>query len=567
MKRKQTKPYFKLFIKLAFFYGVFLLPDAQAANIARPPQGAQLLPQNPRENVQTFPSNPELNIEQPNLATTTSTVTLYVRKINIVGNTVFFDNCTLHDLVKEGEGKTLSLTQLNQLAARISHYYQQHGYPFSRAYIPAQHIKNGVIQFNILEARYGCIQIKNRSRLSPDRARLYLKPLHTNDIIETAKLNRSLLLINDLPGIVTRSTLGPGETVGSSDLQLLIEPAKFINGFVGIDNYGSPYTGRTRYNASLQFNNPSGQGDQIVIDGLSSGRDLMYGHFGYDFPIYPGFNIGTNYYGMTYRLKNSLNPLQAVGNFNVADAWLTYDWVRRTQVSFSSTLRYVYKNMHDNVKTVDVYKMRDSNAAKLENSAEIRDSYGTTNIYLAVTQGVLTFKSTADGGGIDAFTANTAGSFTKVNFHLSRSQSFTERTSLYLGADGQLASKNLDSTEQMVLGGPFIVRSYDVGTLSGAQGYSATAELRHIVDMPTVPGIWRPMVFVDAGHIQIYKNPFTADPNRFNLFSTGLGIDISWKRGWNLSARYAHRLGAPPPPNIVSLVDNDQVWVQFGKSF
>jgi hemolysin activation/secretion protein len=566
MKGKQTKRNCKfslLLIKLAVCYGIFLSPSAQAVDLTRTPQGSQLLPPNPRESVPTFPSTTELNVEQPTLVTTTSTATLYIRKIKIVGNTVF-DTCTLDALIADGEGKILSLTQLNQLAGRISHYYQQHGYLLSRAYIPAQSIKNGVVQFNILEARYGAIQIKNMSRLSSYRASLFLRPLHTNDIIEIAKLNRSLLLLNDLPGIVTRSTIGPGKTVGSSDLQVFIEPAKLINGFVGIDNYGSPYTGRTRYNASLLFNNPTGQGDQLVIDGFSSGRDLMYGHFGYDFPLYPGLNIGTNYYGMTYRLKNSLDPLQAVGNLNIADLWLTYDWIRRTHVNFNSTLRYAYKNMHDNVKAVYVYRMRHSNAAKLENSAEFRDSYGTSNVYLAVTQGVLTFNNAFDGAWIDSFTAKTAGSFTKVNFHLSRLQQFTENTSLYLGGDGQLASKNLDSSEQLVLGGPFVIRSYDVGAISGAQGYTATAELRHIINMP-IPGVWRPMIFVDAGRIQIYKDQFTPEPNIFSLYSTGFGLDVNWK-GWILSGRYAHRLGSSPPPNI-SLINKDQVWVQFGKSF
>ncbi|WP_218813703.1 ShlB/FhaC/HecB family hemolysin secretion/activation protein [Rickettsiella endosymbiont of Dermanyssus gallinae] len=567
MKGKHTTPYYKfslLLIKLAVCYYVFL-PYAQAAQPLRAPQGSQLLPQNPRELVPTFPSNTQLQVEQPKSAENISTATLYVSKIKIFGNTVF-DPYTLHALVADGEKKTQNLNQLNKLAARISHYYQQHGYPFSRAYIPAQTIKNGVVQFNILEARSSAIQIKNSSRLSPYKANQFLSPLHINNIIQTSKLNRSLLLLNDLSGIVTRSTIGPGKTVGSSDLEVLIEPGNSINGFVGIDNYGSPYTGRTRYSGSLQFNNPTGQGDQIVIDGLSSGRNLLYGHFGYDFPLYPAFNIGTNYYGMTYRLQDNLDPLHAEGNLNIADLWLSYDWVRRVHVNFNSILRYVYKNMHDNLKAVDIYKMRHSNSFKLENTAEFRDPYGTTNVYMALTQGILTFNNAFDGGGIDSISARTAGSFTKANLHLSRLQQFTENTSLYVGGDVQLASKNLDSSEQLVLGGPFIVRSYDVGTISGAQGYTATAELRHILNMPTIPGTWRPLIFIDAGRIQINKDQFINDSNLFNLYSTGVGLDVSWK-DWNLSGRFAHRIGAPPPPNIVSLIDDNQVWVQFGKNF
>lgn len=359
----------------------------------------------------------------------------------------------LHRLVSSQEGKLMSLNQLNQLANCISRYYQQHGYPFSRAYIPAQRITNGLIQFNILEARYGAIKIKNRSRLACCRAKLYLTPLRRDELIESSKLNRSLLLLNDLSGIRTQSIISPGETVGHSDLLVLIEPAASVNGSLGIDNYGSPYTGRVRYNGSLQFNNPT-EGDQLLIEGLTAGRNLMYGHFGYNFPVYPGVNIGANYYGMTYRLKNDLGPFQPVGNLNIADVWLIYDWVRRDRVNFSSTLRYVYKNMHDNYKAVGIYKMRHSNALRLENSAEFRDTFGTTNLYLAVAQGVLTFNRPVYGANIDTISPNTAGSFTRANLHISRLQQLTENTLLYLGADGQLASKNLDSSEQLVFGGP-----------------------------------------------------------------------------------------------------------------
>lgn len=566
MPEKYSKRCYKFslsLIRFAICYG-FFLSSTQAITLTRTPQSAQLLPQNPRERVQTFQDNTELRIEQPKLLESTSKITLYVRQIKIIGNTVF-NTDSLHALVADGEGKTLNLTQLNQLAARISHYYQQHGYLLSRAYIPAQSIKNGVIQFNVLEARYGTIQIKNSSRLSSYKAKLFFNPLHINDIIETSKLSRSLLLLNDLPGIKTFNTFCPGQIMGSSDLQVLIKPDDLINGFVGIDNYGNRYTGRLRYDASLQFNNPTGQGDQIVLDAVSSGRDLMYGHFGYMFPLYPGFNIGMNYSGMTYRLKDNLAPLQAEGNMNLADLWLSYAWIRQINININSTLRYIYKNLQDDVKAISIYKKRHSNAVSLENSAEFRDLYGKTNLYFAVTCGNLSFKNAFDGGAFDSISAKTAGSFAKANLHLSRVQQFTQNTSLYLGGDGQLASKNLDTSEQFILGGPFLIRSYDVGAISGTQGYTATAELRHILNMP-ISGIWRPMIFIDTGRIQIYKNKFTHDSNVFNLHSTGFGLDVSWKN-WNLSSRFAHRIGPTPPANIVSYITDNEVWVQFGINF
>lgn len=265
MKRKLAKKSPKLsllLIKLAVCYEIFASSSTQAFILYRTPEGTQLLPPNLYENSKTLQNDSELKIKQPCPNKNTSTSTLYVRQIKIVGNTVF-DTDILHALLKNGEGKTLTLNQLNQLnqlVACISHYYQQNGYPFSRAYIPAQCIKNNVVQFNILEARYGDIRIKNLSRLTTYLANRMLNPLHINDRVEASKLLRSLLLLNDLPGIKASSSIGPGQAPGSSDLEVLIKPSDLMNGFIGIDNYGSPYTGRPRYSASLQFNNPTGGG-------------------------------------------------------------------------------------------------------------------------------------------------------------------------------------------------------------------------------------------------------------------------------------------------------------------
>lgn len=557
-----------LVVKCIVFCGIFLCPYVQAAVNKPVPQAAQLLPHNARANVQTFPNHININIKQRlPLKKGCDKEKVYVRKIKIVGNTLF-DTSTLENLVVDARNKALTLCQLQELTARISHHYQQHGYLFSRAYIPMQVIKNGLIQFNILEARYADIRIKNRSRLACNRVNLYLKPLHKHDIIEMSKLNRSLFLLNDLSGIVTHSVMSPGKSVGTSNLQLSLEPTPLINGFVGVDNYGTYYTGKTRYNASVLFNNPLGQGDKIAIEGVSSGRALIYGHVGYNFPLYPALNIGTNYYGTTYRLEGDMNILQTEGKLNIADVWLSYDWVRRTHVNFNSILRYVHKNMNDRVQAADIYKMRYSNAVRLENSAEFRDPYGNTHLYLAIAQGVLNLNNASNNFGMDSsvpVAAHTLGGFTRVNFHLSRTQQLTENNALYLGGDGQLANKNLDSSEQLVLGGPFITRSYDVGALSGTQGYSVSTELRHVICTP-MAGSWRSLLFVDAGRVQIYKHPISPEPNVFNLYSAGIGLDVIWK-GWTLSSRYGHQIASALPPSIANLLGKDKVWIQLGKNF
>ncbi len=65
-----------------------------------------------------------------------------VKTIQITGNTQF-NSAELHPLVAAGEGKSLTLSQLRELAARISDYYHAHGFPLAQAIIPAQTIQDG----------------------------------------------------------------------------------------------------------------------------------------------------------------------------------------------------------------------------------------------------------------------------------------------------------------------------------------------------------------------------------------------------------------------------------------
>lgn len=573
MKRKQTKQHskFELALKLTACCGLLLPLYAQAAPEPKVgPNGAQLLPQNPRNLLQGFSGDNSLNVLSHKSTIDTNKETLFVRKIKIVGNKVF-DTKTLHALVADGEGKSLTFQQLKDLAERISHYYQEHGYLVSHAYIPQQREEDGTIEFQVLEAYYDVINIKNNSRLINYRAKNMLNGLHPGDLVRTATLNRDLLLLNDIPGIVSSSSLSPGKALGTSELDVKIEPGDLVNGSVGLDNYGSRYNGINRYNGALKFNNPTGLGDQLSLDALTTGPYMMYGRVGYKIPVYGGLNAGLNHTRMQYKLRGILTSLKEEGAQATSDVWLSYAWIRDITVNINSTLRYTHKNMEDNILAAPIYKKRHSDTVALENSANFLDTHGRTDVYLSVSRGNLTFNSGIAGGLADADSLNSKGGFTKANLHIARLQQFTQSTSLYLGFDGQLSHNNLDSTEKMTLGGPFSVRGYETGAISGDQGYSATAELRHQFNLPFQVSL-TPLIFADTGRIQInQKNQSPAGEvlstnNLVNLSATGLGVDIYW-RGWNVSTRYAQRIGATPPDRTVSRLDNSKAWIQLSKSF
>ncbi len=65
-----------------------------------------------------------------------------------------------------------------------------------------------------------------------------------------------------------------------------VNEGPLVQGSVSVDNYGNRYTGDLRATASVDFNNPTGIGDQIGILGTKAIEgDLELKKISYNFPI------------------------------------------------------------------------------------------------------------------------------------------------------------------------------------------------------------------------------------------------------------------------------------------
>lgn len=138
-------------------------------------------------------------------------------------------------------GKELTLAQLQTLADRISARYHASGFLLARAYLPAQDIRNGVVEIAVLEGRLGKLAVSNGSTLTDARVASRLSGLREGEALDGGALERELLLLNDLPGVQVRSTLRPGASVGTTDLDIQLARHAPYSGSVELDNYGNRY--------------------------------------------------------------------------------------------------------------------------------------------------------------------------------------------------------------------------------------------------------------------------------------------------------------------------------------
>lgn len=527
-----------------------------------PPSGGQLLQQLTLPPPPPPADKPSLSVEQADNTRATATTPIPVKHIRITGNALIPEN-QLHDLVASAEGKTVTLADLQELASRITALYHKKGYPLARAYVPAQSVQDGEITLAVVEARYGKVTLKNETPTSDRPLNATLAPLASGSVVNDWTLDRSLLLLSDIPGVIVNSTVRPGTAPGTSDLEVDATPAPRYTGFAAIDDFGNRYTGRTRGSLTLDVNSLFHHGDKLDFSALTSGPGMTYGELGYKYLLNgQGTTLGVSTSELHYHLSGILSDLEAHGTAQVDTVNLTHPFIRNTAGNLYGQLQFDHKQLHDDIDLASIRTDRHTNGVTAVLAGDRRDNHGVSNFNLSAALGHVTFDDDA-ARVTDLAGANTQGRDQHYNLTLSRLQQLDTVDGLYLAFSGQLASKNLDPADQFYLGGPSNVRGYDVGAITGAQGDLLTLEWRRTLPIP-VRGSWIASVFADSGHLKVYKDPFVPGTNSATLSDAGVGLHWDGPREWTASAQVATHVG--PTPSLVHS-DSTRVWVQVQKGF
>lgn len=550
---------------------IFLAINAhlvQAQNQPLTPQtsSGQILQQLTRPPAEAPPSKLDLSVQPQARNVSQSTTLFMVRSIQINGNTELPTEL-LHAVVAPSEGRQLTLGDLDALALRIGDVYHQHGYPLATAYVPAQTLKDGVVRIEVAEARYGTVAVNNQSYVSSRVLNATLSPLQSGQPVSESSLERSLLLLSDIPGATTNSTMRPGQEVGTSDLQVDVTPQSRFSGEVGLDNFAAQYTGDVRVTGNLNINSPLGQGDLLDFDAVTSGSGMKYGRGEYRYRL-TGFGtvIGIAYSGLDYRLGGDARNLDAHGTASVGSVFLSQPIIRSTAGNLYAMVEYDHRRLDDRVDVIGLNNDRHIDRWSATLAGDQIDASGITNVRISADYGRL-FTDNFQTAFFDYFGAQTAGSYTKFEFSISRLQQMNPTNALYLGFSAQNANKNLDSSEQFFLGGPDSVRGYDVGVIAGTIGQLATVEYRHDMVFSGAPGVWQFTAFFDSGRVQIYNTPILPGLNSARLDSVGLGANWSATHGWHLAATVAKPVSGAPDLLAGRVDTSVRFWAQVRKAF
>ncbi len=516
-----------------------LFINAQAS-AQTPPDAGVLRQQIERDKLPPLPpaTQPTRPAEPPPIAAPDG-ASITVKAFRFAGNTLLAVE-QLNGVVVPWLGKTVSIAELRQATQAVAAAYREAGW-IVRVYLPRQDVTEGVITIQVVEAVFGGVRHEGdepvRVRLESvlqrfDAQQAVGQPLNAH------RLDRALLLADDMPGVSVVGSLSGGAKVGETDLVIKTTDEPLLIGDASIDNHGSRSTGLARGNLAAHLNSPMGIGDLADINVLhTEGSD--YGRLAYSLPVgHDGMRIGLNASLMEYELVlPEFKALQGTGDSSSVGALISYPILRSRLSNLSAFIAYDMKGFHNETQTgvQSDYDIANWTLSLSGNRFDRLGGGGANSLTLSyingrVDQGLL------EGGENPAL----GGHFHKFSYAASRQQVLSPNLSLLVAYSGQYSETDLDTSERFYLGGANGVRAYPASEGGGSRGQTANLELRW-----RLPNNLHLTGFYDWGSV----TNFNTGPS-YELKGYGLSATWATASGLSLKVTWAHRDGDNPNPTF-----------------
>lgn len=494
-------------------------------------------------------------------------LTISVNRFRITGAQSFPED-ELQALVTPWEGKLLDINGLNEAAGAITRYYQARGHLLTYAYLPAQKISEGTIDIAVLEGRLGEIEIvaAQDTRLNDEVVQSHLARLTQSTTLSQPDVERRLLLLNDIPGVVARAAFTPGEQAGEANMVVTIAEEEPLDAQLELNNHGARSTGEYRLAGAFHFKNLFGVGDSTRARlSVSDTGDMVSGSLSTRVPIGgDGWTVGAGISRLSYQLGENFSRLGGIGKAHLLNLNTGYPIIRSIHQNLNVQATYDYKRLEDEIQLLGQINPKTAQILGLNLNYDQRDPWlggGNLAASLMLTHGRLNLDDRTQAN-FDKAGLRTAGGFEKLNYSLSRQQTLYGPISLYGRIHGQQGAKNLDSSEKLALSGPGAVRAYAPGEATVDRGNLFNLELRYSHTYLGGAMVWS--LFHDRGWGNYNIKPLAGVDNRIKLHGSGIGlqwlgssnIGVNASLGWRGRHTPTAEGGDPAPRLYFQLYKN-----------
>ncbi|WP_258040691.1 ShlB/FhaC/HecB family hemolysin secretion/activation protein [Pseudanabaena sp. BC1403] len=514
--------------------------------LTRPPESLS-----PRLPVK--PQVPILNLSQSNPSTSSPDQPLRVpqngtlipvKRIDILGSSILTSG-EIETLVLPLQNKSVTLSQLQQIADKITQIYQDRNYITSRAILAPQDIKDGVVTIQVREGSLERVDVKRSGDVVGRLNDSYIRdrilqagstPLNFTSLEDALQLLRSDPLIGDI-----RANLTTGSQQNQSILQITLSEAKSLSIRPFFDNYGNTSTGIYRVGVNLQELNTTGIGDSLFAGYTRSGSSDVY-QLNYQYPINPqagtiSFNFSAGQNPITEKPFDSLNILTDSQTYELAYRQPLLrspreEFTLGASIAFENSGSY-FGNRSFNFQNFKFDDGRSqSRVLRFSQDYLNRDPDGAWVLRSTLNLGLNILGATIRNDG------SPDGRFFYWIGQVLRVQRLgnDKDTLAFFRLNMQFSRDQLLSLNRFSIGGPQSIRGYRQNQLAGDSGIQASVEFQFPVARDEEgSAIVKLLPFVEAGTIW---NSSGINSTTQSLFGLGLGATYQPLRNLTLRLDY-----------------------------
>ncbi len=513
-------------------YLLFITNSAKAQDSSSP--AIPLPPQPPQPEPETLPPLEEILPELEQNATPDNfdrtrdfNNTVFVKKFEIVGSTVFTPE-ELAQVLKPYTLRRLSFTEILTAQQAIDRLYFDRGYITSGTFLPPQKLEDGVVVIEVVEGTVEAINIEGLNRLNPGYVRSRLEiataaPLNKDKLLNALQLLQIDPLIENLAAELTAGT-----RPGSSILELNLQEADPFDLTLSFDNYRTPSVGTDRRSIRLTHRNLIGLGDRFSVGYLNTDGSNSLNDLNYSLPFNP--NNGTLNFRFSYTDSQIITP--PFDRFNIESENTIYEFTYRQPVLQKPTVDLAIGltfSRNNSATTLGGEPQQLSRGAELDGETNVSVLRFFQEYTKRDRDRVLALLSQFSLG-IDVFDATINNEdrpdskFLAWRGQAQYLQVLNSDFTLLLRSDFQIANQSLLPTEQFSLGGGLSVRGYRQDALLGDNGWFNSVEIRAtILRIPQGQISLQLTPFVDFGKVW-NSDDLELDTN--TLVSTGIGLRL-----------------------------------------
>ena len=481
-----------------------------------------------------------------------------VRSVRIDGMTAFAGPQS-QGLTAGLVGPSISLTRIEAARTGLLNLYRGQG--FALTSVTATVEADGRLRFLVVEGRIEEVKLEGDIGPAGTQVLRFLNHLTQIRPLDTASLERWLLLAQDIPGVTLRAVLRPSTgQPGALTLVAQVE-RKAIAGLLNVDNRASRFTGPVEALALLDLNSFTEFGErteatiyrsdggtqnfgQLTTEAFLGGSGLrgrIYGGYGEANPS--GFLRDARYQGTTTVFGGALTypvirarqeTLNIAGYFDAIETQIT-------QVAAGLT------GIQRGFDSLRVARLGVDYATQDGWFGDTRPAINTVNFRLS--QGIPSLGATQS----NAPTATRPGErvdLTKIVLDMSRVQTLFQVGSVSSVAIkgrviGQYSNDILPPAEKFYLGGPEYTRGFYSGEVTGDKAFVWQAELQfntfHDVQLFDRNINLAAQFYAFYDHGEAWQNQTSGEIPYTRLSSVGAGLRLNVTRFTEFNIEGVHR--------------------------